>query len=294
MAVIHQSDISAWIRCPTAFLYNKQGQPRRQLSATAYGSVIHHALEVFERLRHDEASNYDTAVAAAVETFTFYWHPQNISAICEPVDLWLPRQGYSELRARGIENITKYAKLVKNDDHELLATEYGFQVPIAGTWDDETQEPHVLAGTIDRLAVRYYTAKPVVCVDDYKSGKDSPYLRQNLQFTAYCYATTCPQFWTGWRGEDGFGALRGTELFHRFATYARRGTWINMRKVAFQDAGWRGPDDYTRFALAVEQIVASMRADIYPLSLSGENCTFCDYRDICAGTGVPAADHGRP
>jgi hypothetical protein len=48
-----------------------------------------------------------------------------------------------------------------------------------------------------------------------------------------------------------------------------------MRTIKVQDAGWRGPKDYTRFALAVEQIVASMKAEIYPLSLSGETCQFC-------------------
>lgn len=294
MAIVHQSDISSWIRCPTAYRYQRANQPRRQNSATAYGSVIHHALEVFERLRHTETVSFESAVSHAVETFAWYWHPANIESICEPVDLWLPRQGYSDLRARGMKAIADYAHLVRADDHELLATEYGFQVPIAGTWDEDSGEPHVLAGTIDRLAVRWYTGRPVLAVDDYKSGKEYRYLRQNLQFSAYCYATTRQEFWTGWRGEDGFGALRGMELHTRFAAYARRGTWINMRTVKFQDAGWRGPDDYTRFATAVEQIVASMKADIYPLSLSGETCQFCDYRDICAGVGVPDNDHGRP
>lgn len=293
MAVVHQSDLSSWIRCPQAFMYSRQGQPRRQLSATAYGSVIHHALETFERLRHSEGVSFTDACEAAVATFAHYWHPMNIEAICEPVTYWLPRQGYAELRAKGLDAIRAYCQLVKLDDHELLATEFGFQVPIPGTWDEDLGEPHVLAGTIDRLAVRHYKQAPVLAVDDYKSGKEYPYLRQNLQFTAYCLATTQQEFWTGWRGEDGFGE-RGLELFHRFEGVARRGTWINMRTVKFSDAGWRGPDDYTRFALAAEQIVASWKADIYPLSLSGETCQFCEYRDICAGVGVPDNSHGAP
>lgn len=294
MAVIHQSDLSSWMRCPTAFMYGKQGQPRRQTSALSYGSVIHHALETFERLRHTDGVKHAEAVEAAVQTFEHYWHPSNIEAICDPVDLWLPRQGYSELRIKGADAIRTYCQLVKIDDHELLATEYGFSVPIFGTWDEDLQEPHTLNGTIDRLAVRYYTGRPVVAVDDYKSGKEYRFLRQNLQFTAYCYATTQPEFWTGAGGEDGFGPERGALLYERFKALARRGTWINMRTVKFQDAGWRGPDDYARFALAVEQIVASIRADIYPLSLSGETCQYCEFRDICAGVGVPANDHGAP
>lgn len=294
MATIHQSDLSSWIRCPTAYSYGKQGLPRKQLSATAYGSVVHHALETFERLRHTDGVTFVDACEAAIATFEHYWHPMNIEAITQPVDIWLPKQGYSELRARGIENIRAYCTLVRLDDHQLLATEFGFQVPIPGTWDEELGEPHILAGTLDKLSLRRFKTKAYLAIEDFKTGKEQRYLRQNLQFTAYALATTQQEFWTGWRGEDGFGALRGLELFHRFENYARRGTWINLRTVKFMDAGWRGPADYTRFALAVEQLVASWRADIYPLSLSGETCTFCEFREICAGVGVPDTTHGAP
>jgi hypothetical protein len=293
VATIHQSDLSSWIRCPTAFMYTRQGAARRQLSATAYGSVVHHALESFERLRHSPDVSFAQAVEAAVATFEHYWHPMNIDAICAPVDVWLPRQGYADLRHRGIENIRAYCQMVKFDEATLLATEFGFQVPIEGTWDEELEEPHILAGTIDKLALRKYQAKPYVSVEDYKTGKESTFLRQNLQFTAYCYATTRPEFWSGWRGEDGFGVV-GSNLYERFTTFARRGTWINLRTVKAQDAGWRGATDYTRFALAVEQLIASWKADIYPMSMSGETCQYCDFAPICAGVGIADADHGKP
>lgn len=39
-----------------------------------------------------------------------------------------------------------------------------------------------------------------------------------------------------------------------------------------EDAGWRGPIDYSRFAIAVEQYAATVKADIFPLTLSGEVC----------------------
>lgn len=292
--IVHQSDLASWNRCPQAFSLDRAGNPRRQTSALSYGSVMHYALEQFERLRHTEGVTLSDAVTAAVQTFDHFWHPMNIEAICPQVDIWLPRQGYGELRSRGIEAIKAYCALMKYDDHELLATEYGFQVPIDGTWDEDTGEPHTLAGSIDRLAVRFFTGRPALCVDDYKTGQEYKYLRQNLQFTAYCYATTKPEFWCGWRGEDGFGPERGQELFTRFQKSGRRGTWINMRTVKFQDAGWRGPDDYTRLALAVEQLAASIRADIYPLSISGEHCHFCEFKDICAGVGVPDNTHGAP
>jgi hypothetical protein len=294
VAIVHQSDLSSWIRCPHAYMLSRRGQPQKQTSALSYGSVMHHALQVFEIERCREGVPFAAAVTAAVETFDYYWHPLHIEVICPRVELWYPQHTYGGLRTRGMEAIKAYAQLMKYDDHELLATEFSFRVPIVGTWDETTEEPHTLVGTVDRLAVRHYTGKLAICVDDYKTGAEYRFLRQNLQFTAYLYATTQPQFWIGWQGEDGFGEERGTALFERFAHAGRRGTWINMKTIKFQDAGWRGPKDYDRFALAVEQVLASINADIYPLSLSGEHCTYCTFRDVCAGVGVPESAHGAP
>lgn len=293
MAIVHQSDLSAWTRCPQAFFLERSGNRGIQTSALSYGTVMHHALEVFEREWRVERRPWAEAKAMAIETFRHYWHPLHIDALCPPVELWLPTQSYAGLLRAGTEALAWYAEAVKDADEELLATEFGFQVPLEGTWDYDLQEPHILAGTVDRLSAEFYKRQLVLKVGDYKTGKDYSYLRQNTQFTAYCYASTRKEFWVGWRGEDGFGD-RGEQLYARFADAARRGTWISLKSKKFMDAGWRGPDDYARFALAVEQVVASMRADIYPLSLSGENCSYCPQRRICAGVGVPGADHGAP
>ena len=292
--LIHQSDLAAWSRCAAQYGYKRAGIADKSNSASAYGSVMHHALQVFERTRITDG--FDTAVRSALETFVHYSNPLNIEAVCEPVpnDGWLPRQGYSELRARGIEAIKKYADLIRFDDHELLATEYSFIVPIHGTWDYDLGQPHELAGSIDRLAVRHYSRKVAVCIDDYKTGKEYKYLRHNLQFTAYAYASLQPEFWLGAQGEDGFGPERGQALMERFAEAGRRGTWINMRTFKFQDAGWRGEKDYARFTLAVEQLTASIKADIFPLSITGENCHFCPFRDFCGGVGLADDAHGDP
>ena len=292
--LIHQSDIAAWSRCPASYGYKRAGWNTQTNSAAAYGSVVHHSLQVFERFRLVEG--FDTALQKALETFVFYWNPLNIEAITDPVppDGWLPRQGYSELRQRGIDCIKKYADLVRFDDHELLGTEFGFVVPIDGTWDDDLGEPHKLGGSVDRLAVRHFLRKEAVCIDDYKTGKDYRYLRHILQFTAYAYASTKLEFWVGAEGEDGFGEQRGRALYERFADAGRRGTWINMRTFKFQDAGWRGPKDYERFKLAVEQVTQSIKADIFPLTVSGEACQYCEFRGPCGGIGVPEDEHGNP
>jgi PD-(D/E)XK nuclease superfamily len=280
--------------------YQRAGAPRKTNSAAAYGSVMHHSLDLLERMIYDARLRHPDprdpamteeirqAVDAAARNFVHYWMPANIEAICEPVppDGWLPRQGFNEMRTRGVEAIQRYADLIRFDDHELLAIEFGFNVPIEGTWDDDLGEPHRLAGSVDRLAARYYSRRLCCCIDDWKTGKEQVYLRHNLQFTSYCLATTTREFWVGDRGEDGFGKERGEELYERFADSPRRATWINLRTSKFVDAGYRIDRDYARLGLAIEQLAASVKADIYPLTLTGAACQYCDYRHICGGIGL--------
>lgn len=445
--LVHQSTLAAWSRCPAEVGYQRAGVPSQTNSAAAYGSVIHHVLQGLERSLHEGrmkygvrsakfAAHHHDAVQVALESFAWGWNPNNIATITDPVpaDGWLPRQGYAELRARGLDSIRKYADLIKFDDHELLALEYGFVVPIDGTWDYELEQPHLLGGSVDRLAARHFSRQLACCVDDYKctswdtpvlmadgterpasevlvgdlvvawdsgnffassvirsadngirptvrvstvttsqvvttdhpflvadpdrwvmandldfedhlelvpdwrpdewfqppirrepvlsvtatgqrptwaltvaagthitagvvthnTGKEQAYLRYNVQFSAYCYASTKKEFWVGWGGEDGFGPERGEELYQRFQGKGRRGTWINMRTFKYQDAGWRAAKDYQRLALAVDQICSSIQADIFPLTVSGSACTWCDYRRTCGGTGLPAEDDGDP
>jgi hypothetical protein len=638
----HPSDLQSYARCAYAYGLGRNGVPGRTNSGAAYGSVLHHALQVLERLRA-EGVPFEEALARALASFIHYWHPANIEAICDPVpaDGWLPKRSYGECRARGIEAIKQYAELIRDDDHEMLALEFGFAVPIDGTWDEDLGEPHIIAGTVDRLLVRFHRRLAAVCIDDWKSAMRRPeYLRHNIQFTSYCatpetpilmgdyswkpfgelavgdtimgvdeepvetdggvrrrhwrrttvnaiwrtrkpafrvacndgteftvgaghrllaqreggwawrtvedlvenldnprrktagikvfkvmpepreidycsadymagyiagatlgdgsisrptghtpfwtigvgvadadildrlraflrefgvqvfdwtrepdgrgwqrnpmaglrthsvtavdqirsmceraaesddyvagwlagmydtdggrgtnsnvisfyqkdfavlesiakhlnqlgfegrvgaksveligdkstrvaftatirpalarkvedldnttvrvisevrivaiesvgeqdlvdmttgtstyvgagvvqhncYASTKKEFWTGWRGEDGFGEDRGTDLYERFHGAGRRATWIDMHKMKFVDAGWRGPIDYRRLTLAVEQMAAAVKNEIYPLSISGENCHFCSYRAVCGG-GLPDALHGDP
>lgn len=296
MGVIHQSQLASVARCMAQVGYTLAGLPTQTNSAAAYGSVVHHAiLTVLEpQLKADVP--FETALRAALDTFAYYWVPTNIEAICEPVpaDGWLPRQSYSELRERGLDTIRKYADLIRYDENELLATEFTFIVPIPGTFDLDTGEPHWLAGAVDRLAVRPYSRMHTVCIDDLKTGKEQAQLRYNIQFTAYAFASLQREFWVGARGEDGFGEQRGQQLFERFEGAGRRGTWINLRTIKYQDAGWRGPVDYERFKLAVQQYFAMVAADAFPLSISGENCKYCDFRRVCGGTGLPDDEHGRP
>lgn len=293
--LLHQSDLGAMSRCMAEYGYKRAGVANSTNSAAVYGTVMHHSLLVFERqmaLGDSEA----LALNKAIETFIYYWLPANVSGLTDPVpaDGWLPNQGYAELRERGIDALKRMAVLIRMDEATVLAQEFGFVVDIDGSWDPVLQRPHQLAGSIDRLVTRHYSRKIVVGVDDWKTGAEYRFLRQNLQGTAYCYASTKREFWIGNGGEDGFGEERGNRLFEQFTDAGRRFTWINVKSAKYQDGGWRGPDDYNRLALAADQFAALVAADIYPLAISGEHCKFCSARTICGGTGVPANDHGAP
>jgi hypothetical protein len=295
VATYHQSDLASVARCMAELGYSRAGMPMATNSGATYGTVIHHCVMAYEQQLHFGQTKRD-ALRIALENWIFYWHPQNVEALCEwpgPND-WLRGHSFSLLRDKGITTLRGYADLQAPDDTNLLALEYGFQVPIPGTWDEDLGEPHILAGSIDRLGTAFWRRQLMVRADDYKSGKDYVYLRANLQGTAYCLATTLPEFWTGWRGEDGFGRERGMQLYEQLHGKARKFTWINLSKLKFEDGGWRGPKDYARFALAVEQFHALVKADAYPMSISGATCRWCSARSVCGGTGLPEDEHGKP
>jgi hypothetical protein len=284
------SALGDWARCPEQFRLKRDGRPREQTSATAYGTVVHHALHVMERYRD---------VDKALQTFAHYWDPRAISEITEPIPAngWLPRHTYSSLREQGLNSIQQYADMLKWDDAQVLALEFPFEVPLHGTLDQATGEPHTISGFVDRLTARH--VKRVLCVglDDWKTGVEPAYLRHNLQGTVYAYASTQPEFWTGWRekGTEGFGDERGHRLFEQFREAPRRFTWINLQRYKFVDGGFRTDLDYNRLRLAVDAVARSIQNDIYPLSISGATCQWCPFRSgVCAGVGLPDDDSGAP
>ena len=255
-------------RCGEAHRRSLEGQPRKQLSATAYGSVLHHALHTLERTRD---------LQLALDTFEHYWHPNNIDSICDPVDEWIARHNYSGLLRKGLELLKRYWDLKQYDDEVVLALEIPFVVPIGNTG-------HHLAGTIDRLAFRRYQQRPYLCVDDWKSGRKKTYLKHNLQHIAYAYATTQPEFWLG-NPEfltEGWGP-RGQAQMDHYSQYPRRGFWIDCstEQPHWNDCGIKTDRDYARFFRGVENYVAMRENNIFPLAIEGEVCQFCEFRDSC-------------
>lgn len=268
------------------------GGRRPELSATAYGTVLHLALQMLETYHHE---GREDALAVAVSTFEHYWNPANIDAVVPGgVDVWLPRQTYGGMLIRGRSNLRDYFELLARDDGKLLALEYSWEVPYVIDGRE-----HVLSGTLDRLALRKYRGKPYLSVEDYKSGKKPTFLRHAVQWTTYCWASTQPQFWDGfvtagaWDSLAGQFAKNSADLFG----IARRGRWIHLAPngVSIKDAGWRGDADYARLTVALREYVRAHEHGVFPLSLSGSVCQYCQWADgTCGGVPVPDEDEGKP
>lgn len=298
---IRQSDLNSFARCARQTQLNnvaeQRGERQKNLSATAFGTVIHHALQTLEE-RHwaGEADACDVAVA----TFEHYWNPTNIDALVPGgVDVWLPRQTYGGLLIRGRNNLRAYFEALQHDAGHLLALEHTFEVP----WPPAD----VITGTVDRLALRVDARRrPYLSIDDFKSGQKPTHLRHALQWTVYAWASLHPQFWDAWDpahlaevsepvAKRGFALYRdGSGL----PIIPRRGRWIAVREsFGVHDTGWRTEADFQRMADAINAYVgATQRLAIFPLSISGAVCTYCPhlYSGLCGGTPFDRNAEGQP
>lgn len=304
--VVRQSDLSAWARCQLQKFYQEtakadpEAPQGKSLSATTFGSVVHRAAMLMMQWHHEGSA---TALRDAIADFEYYWQPENLAELGLAVDIWIPRQTWAGLLARGKQALTEYFEIQTTADTSLLALEYEFAVPMK--LGDRT---HTVTGTIDLLEVGKKDRKPYLGVKDVKTGLKPEYLRWNMQFTAYAWASTLPEFWLGWP-ESGKGELATfdettvSELERVFKSWgyalhsgspnadehrlaARRGTWIDLKNIKFADAGWRTQRDYSRLHLAVEAYIASCEVEIYSVNLTGSTCQYCSFRDTCAGVGL--------
>lgn len=310
--IIRQSDLSSWSRCQMQKYYDDQAkadpsaaQPRA-LSATVFGTVVHYALMRMETAMHEDRED---ALDVGLQTFEYYWQPENLPKIAERITEWLPRETYGGLRERGRRTLKDHYDLLRKDPSWLLALEYQFAVPmtIAGRL-------HTFTGTVDRLAIRKQGTKPYLALDDNKTGRQPLYLRYNMQGSAYSWASTVPEFWLGWDasgiGEleafpaETIGALETTFSSWGYSLHSgthrelplasRRFRWINLKENKFADGGWRNARDYARLFLAVDAYVRGCEAEVYAINTTGEICRYCPYRTTCGGVGLPHEEAGAP
>jgi hypothetical protein len=248
---------------------------------------MHHAVQTLESLHAQGDSN---ALKTAQATFAHYWMPENLPQLAikghedlaRGVEEWLPTDTYGGMRQNGLKTLEDYYSLLRSDDGLLLALEIEFEVPIQLNGVE-----HIITGTLDRLAIRKYMRKAYLSIEDFKTGKKPTYLRYGLQWTIYSWATTQPEFWAEFPETE--------KRIETYAPWARRGRWIDLHgKIAIHDCGWRGEQDYARMKVALAEYVRAVEADVYPLSISGANCMFCPFREVCGGVALPEENHGKP
>lgn len=258
---IRQSDLKSWQRCPLAWRYRHiDGLPDSQGAAAVYGTVIHACVEYMEA-----NADYD----GALRLFEAMWSdPQAHLGEKGRIDHW----EYGRTRAKGFKEGPKalhdWWSLHQWDTDIVLGREFTFNVPIG--------DGHILHGTVDKLVERQTSIGPVLTTVDFKTGKKPTYgyLADDLQFTAYSYATTRPEFWAT--------MPNGGELYERYRDYPRRGEWIQMRGgVERMDAGPRDETHYRRLIYACNAFAESVALRIFVPQISGETCRFCSYRDHC-------------
>lgn len=318
--VISASAIGSWSYCPLKRFYelrqrhDPQAPRGSQLSATAFGSVVHAAIMQMERAHH-EGSNPDP-LGMATRFFEHYWHPGNITAICPAIDEWLPRETWNGLMDRGRYVLRVYhEKFIKRPETYLLALEYQFAVPMV-----IRGRTHTLTGSIDRLEIRRHNRKPYIAAVDLKTGRRHYYLRYNTQGGFYSLASLFPEFWNGW-AESGIGPTEPfpaqvmVDMQERFASYgfavhsgqniaeddpdalklaSRRFRWLDLKDMKDADGGWRTMQDYARLMLAVDAYVRASEAEIYSVNTEGDKCRYCSFKDVCGGVGLPAESVGAP
>lgn len=299
--LISYSRLASWARCPLESYYEARAkldpelpQPK-QLSITAYGTVIHAALQQMQTDMHEGRPQ---PLERAVKMFEHYWHPSNIGAICPPVEDWLPRQTYGGLLERGRIALRDMYALLRKEDSYLLGLEYPFELPM-----QIEGRTHTMRGFIDRLTIRKQSGKPYISLDDFKAGKQHTWLRYNMQGTTYAWASLQPQFWEAF-SSDVVERLEESFDSHGYRLHlgspgdkplaSRRFRWVNVKDIKFVDGGWRNERDYARLYLAVDAYVRANEAGVYAPTMTGEVCRHCAFRETCGGIGLPHENAGAP
>lgn len=272
--IIRQSDIKTWMACPLRWKFQKEGAEREQSSALSFGSVIHEAVLVME---------VQQSLAAGIAHFDEMW--DNLAKYGLAYDYVMPRNSHQGYRDMGHKILRDWWQLIQWESDVVLAREYNFTVPIGS---------HELTGTVDKLALRPLKgAKGFgVLVSDYKTSAKQPtrdYLQHDIQFHAYCYATTQPEFWDNLppvKLADG-SEITGPELFVKYIDAPRMGEWVHLRTPRRIDAGVRTDVHYNRLKYAIDQIEASVATGIFVPDISGASCEYCEFRQRC---GLPSRE----
>lgn len=265
---VRQSDLKLWQKCPLQYRWTHVDKiPREQSGSLSYGSIIHDCV-LFLETTHD--------LNTAIERFYWFWDDPTRLDPEYKISYYVRGTNWKKYREAGPALLRNWWSIIQWDSDANIAREHHFEVPIG--------DGHVLNGTADKVAVRYMPKlnRRVLLISDYKTNNKTPtydYLAEDLQFTAYGYASTQREFWTG--------IPNGEQLFAEFADVPRWGEWVALTSPKRMDAGERTQQQYNRLIYAVNALAESVAMRIFVPNISGESCRYCDFRKQC---GLPELD----
>lgn len=259
---VRQSDLKLFGDCAMQYYYSRilGLQAEKVGSLTVLGSVWHFAMEVYE--------TYGGNLDLAIRTFDYYW--DNPTELGLRLDFYHPRTTHEGLRDRGHHMLEQYHDLVPWKTGTHLGSEIHFVVPLGD---------HELEGTIDKLWARRGRVNTIEIIDFKTAAKVPERLQFNLQFTAYAYATTRPEFWQFVPGHEDDG-------YAKYASFKRQGWWWHARNSKKYNAGYRSDHDYNRLLLAVNQMDRAIKSEVFPLTIEGSACAYCPFEEKECGSEV--------
>jgi CRISPR/Cas system-associated exonuclease Cas4 (RecB family) len=262
--IIRQSTIKQFMECSLRYKFASEGAPRSQSSAMSFGTAIHDAVYVMET---------EMSLDRAVARFLDLW--DNLEAHGLAYDYLIPRNDHRSYREKGLQILRDWWALVQWDTTVVLGREYYFRVP--------TSNGHEIEGTVDKWGVRQLKDGTwVVVIIDYKTSAKQPtrdYLRNDVQFHTYSYASTRREFWEPLNN--------GLEMFMQFRNAPRHNEWVQLRTPRIVDAGIRTDVHFNRMQYAIEQIELSVATGIFVPDISGASCEYCEFREVC---GLPSIE----
>lgn len=270
---VRQSDIATWAKCPLAWKFaNIDGLEREQSGSLSFGSILHDCVLYMETHNDD--------LDGAIARFEQFWANPSLLDPEYAIDYYVRGTNWRKFLDIGRKALRDWHSIISWDTDAVLAREFHFEVPIGN-------DGHVLDGTIDKLTIRYRAdiGKYVILISDYKTNKKTPtydYLAENLQFSAYGYATTTKEFW-----EQLFPGGHGLSLMQQYQHAPRYGEWVQLQGPKRMDAGIREQRHFNRIAMAVDALAMSVAMRIFIPNISGETCRFCEFRKVC---GLPELD----
>jgi hypothetical protein len=267
---LRQSDLKEWHRCPLAWKYSRLDHlPEEQGGSSIFGSILHDTVLYME---------VNADLPGAIERFNRLWLQPDLLDPTYQIDYYERGRNWKKFSELGPKILSNWWSIIQWEADHVLAREHYFEVPIG--------DGHTLAGTADKVALRFHAATNewVVLISDYKTNAKTPtydYLEEDLQFSAYAYASTREEFWANLPGG------RGPELFRQYERLSRRGEWVQLQGPKRMDAGPRTQRHYNRLTMAVNAMAESVAMRIFVPTITGESCRYCAFRKPCGLPEIP-------